>query len=98
MKVMPPGIYVLTAFTNNDGINDDLNTKYMGTLLNCHFTLFNRYGQKVFETTDCTKGWDGKINGNEQPTGTFVWMLAYQFDGETKKNERDNNINPLIKK
>lgn len=86
MKVMPPGIYVPTGFTpNNDGLNDDLNPKYMGKLLNCHFTLFNRYGQKVFETTDCTKGWDGKINGIEQPTGTFVWMLSYQFDGEAKK-------------
>ncbi|MBP6023911.1 T9SS type B sorting domain-containing protein [Ferruginibacter sp.] len=86
MKVLSPGIYVPTGFTpNNDGLNDDLNPKYMGKLLTCHFTLFNRYGQKVFETTDCTKGWDGKINGVEQPTGTFVWMLSYQFDGEAKK-------------
>jgi hypothetical protein len=34
-------------------------------------------GQKVFETTDWTKKWNGKFNGNPQDAGTYVWLLQY---------------------
>jgi gliding motility-associated-like protein len=39
------------------------------------FSIFNRWGQKVFETSDLNKGWDGKMNGINQDTGLFVWVV-----------------------
>jgi gliding motility-associated-like protein len=39
--------------------------------------IFNRWGQIILETSDKTKGWDGKLNGTAQPTGTFVYILKY---------------------
>jgi hypothetical protein len=34
-------------------------------------------GQKIFETTDPYKGWDGTINGLPQPMGTYIWQIEY---------------------
>ncbi len=89
MKVIPPEVYIPTAFTpNRDGVNDVLKPIFLGKLISCHFAIFNRNGQKVFETTDCTSGWDGRIKGTGQEIGTFVWMLSYQFEGEEKKEAK----------
>ena len=35
------------------------------------------YGQVIFETTNWNKKWDGRINGQLQPSGTYVWTLDY---------------------
>ena len=37
--------------------------------------IFNRAGQKVFETTNPAEGWDGTVNGIPQPLDTYVWMV-----------------------
>ncbi|MBS1772271.1 MAG: gliding motility-associated C-terminal domain-containing protein [Bacteroidetes bacterium] len=39
------------------------------------FSVFNRWGQKVFETTDINKGWDGTFKGDAQPMGVYVYMV-----------------------
>lgn len=89
MKVIPPEVYIPNAFTpNRDGLNDVIRPTFMGKLISCHFTIFNRSGQKVYETTDCVAGWDGRIKGAVQDPGTYVWMLSYQFEGEEKKEAK----------
>jgi gliding motility-associated-like protein len=79
-----PEIYVPGAFTpNNDGINDILKAIPAGISSFGYFVIYNRYGQKVFFTTDYNKGWDGKIKGKEQETGNFVWVVsAVDFTGK----------------
>jgi len=37
--------------------------------------IFNRWGQKVFETKDTAKGWDGTMNGMDQPEGNYVYLI-----------------------
>jgi len=71
-------IAVPTAFTpNGDGLNDYLYPLNAYKADNLEFRVFNRWGQRVFETKDWTKKWDGKINGNPQAPGTYVWILRY---------------------
>jgi gliding motility-associated-like protein len=71
-----PDIYVPTAFTpNNDGLNDRLIPIPVGIKTMKLFRIFNRWGQLIFSTTRLHEGWDGKINGVLQPTGTYVWMV-----------------------
>jgi gliding motility-associated-like protein len=48
---------------------------YVGIKTLGYFTVFNRWGQKVFETKNLAEGWDGKIKGVEQPTGTYAWII-----------------------
>ncbi|XZF13971.1 gliding motility-associated C-terminal domain-containing protein [Chitinophagaceae bacterium MMS25-I14] len=40
-----------------------------------YFRIFDRWGKEVFSTTDPTKEWDGKINGDPAPFGVYVWEV-----------------------
>ncbi len=71
-------IAVPNAFTpNGDGLNDFLYPINAYKAENMIFRVFNVYGQKVFETRDRNKKWDGTINGIPQKSGTYVWTLEY---------------------
>ncbi len=45
------------------------------------FTLqiFNRWGQKVFETNDISTGWDGHFNGSVAAAGVYTWVAKGKF-------------------
>ncbi|NOT50037.1 MAG: hypothetical protein HOP10_02025 [Chitinophagaceae bacterium] len=98
MKVIPPEVFIPTAFTpNNDGLNDILRPTFMGKLLYCHFSIYNRGGQKVFDTKDCLAGWNGKIQGVGQGTGSFVYYLTYRFEGVIEKEKSVKGVFTLIR-
>ncbi|HRD57273.1 MAG TPA: choice-of-anchor L domain-containing protein [Ferruginibacter sp.] len=71
-----PEIYVPSAFTpNGDGKNDVLRAIAIGMKEYRYFRVFNRYGQTVFETKgDFRRGWDGRVKGVLQNTGTYIWI------------------------
>jgi gliding motility-associated-like protein len=71
-----PTVFVPSAFTpNNDGLNDMIRPIAVGIKSIEYFNIYNRWGQLLFSTKINGHGWDGKINGQLQPTGTFVWMV-----------------------
>lgn len=73
-------IHFPTAFTpNGDGLNDVFKPVVSGRLASYVLTIYNRYGQKVFEAKDAGKGWDGSMNRALLPTGNYVWSCTYQF-------------------
>lgn len=75
-------IYFPNAFTpNNDARNDIYKPTVMGVLKRMGLTIYNRFGEKVFESTDPLKGWDGTYKGRLLDTDTFVWYCSYQFVG-----------------
>lgn len=70
-----PYIYVPNAFTpNGDMVNDVL---YVYTLYadEIYFAVFNRWGEKVFETNNKNIGWDGTYKGREVDPGVFTYYL-----------------------
>ena len=40
-----------------------------------YFRVYNRWGNKVFETFDVDKGWNGSYNGVPQPQGVYVYVI-----------------------
>ena len=84
-------IWAPTVFSpNNDGKNDlfkvyarnvrgdDPNPNYRS-----YCKIYNRWGQKVFETNDFNIGWDGTFEGNAIPNGLYiVKVFAVGYDGE----------------
>jgi gliding motility-associated-like protein len=71
-----PDIFVPTAFTpNNDKKNDLLKPIPVGVASMDYFKVYNRYGQLVFSTTVIGQGWDGRVSGREQNTGTYAWYV-----------------------
>jgi gliding motility-associated-like protein len=70
------------AFTpNGDGNNDVLHPVFFGPVKQFRLQVFDRWGQKVFETTQLRQGWDGRILGNPPMPRTFVWVCEYQLEG-----------------
>jgi gliding motility-associated-like protein len=41
------------------------------------FSIFNRAGNLVFQTTKDGEGWDGTYKGKTVDSGVFVWMIEY---------------------
>jgi gliding motility-associated-like protein len=79
-----PEIYVASAFSpNQDGKNEEFTPFPVGIKEMRYFRVFNRWGQQLFFTKELHKGWDGRLNGVEQPTGVYVWMA----EGVTMDNK-----------
>lgn len=81
-KPCPQLVYFPTAFTpNGDGLNDTYRPAVLSPLLYYRFTIYNRWGQPVFSTSEVEQGWDGHLNSKRQPAGLFTWVCTYQFPG-----------------
>src|SRR5690606_26339657 len=69
-------INVPNVFTpNGDGMGDYfLPRQLLGrNIATFEMHIYNRWGQKVFETkSNNGRGWDGKLNGEDQPTGVYI--------------------------
>lgn len=79
-------IAVPSAFTpNGDGKNDYLYPSNAYKAEGLSFQVYNRYGQKVFETRDWRKRWNGTFNGMAMQAGTYVWSLNYTLLSTGKK-------------
>ncbi|MSP65413.1 MAG: hypothetical protein EXR22_01625 [Flavobacteriaceae bacterium] len=56
--------------------------------------VYDRWGQRVFETSDELKGWDGKLNSSYAPQGVYTFKLMYRsIEGE--RVERIGTLNLL---
>lgn len=73
-------VFIPTAFSpDGDGLNEVL--QVLGNDIadnDFHFMLFDRWGEKIFETKDRYAGWDGTYKGRTVKNGVYVWMLRAQ--------------------
>jgi gliding motility-associated-like protein len=81
-------IAIPKAFSpNGDGLNDYLYPTNAYKSKDLIFRVFNRGGQKIFETRNWENKWDGTFNGNAQDPGTYVWILQYTNIETAKRTE-----------
>ncbi|MFA6060243.1 MAG: gliding motility-associated C-terminal domain-containing protein [Taibaiella sp.] len=75
-------IFIPTAFSpNGDGKNDlfEVRMECLKLILfDC--SIYNRYGQQLFQSNVSTRGWDGYINGQPADVGTYFFYLRYKTD------------------
>jgi gliding motility-associated-like protein len=85
-----PAVDVPNAFTPQSGdINSKIFVKGFG-ISKMRFIIWNRWGQKVFETNDKNIGWDGKFNGALQPMDVYAYTLDVEFfDGKRASKKGD---------
>lgn len=70
-----PYIFVPNAFTpNGDNLNDMLYVR-SSVAASIEFMIFNRWGEKVFETNNQEVGWDGTFRGRQCDRGVYVYHL-----------------------
>ncbi len=84
-------IFVPTAFSpNGDGENDVLYVR--GYIDGLYFSVYDRWGKKVFESKDQTRGWNGTIDGKQAVEGVYMWYLQTTINGEPKKLKGDVSL------
>ncbi|MBK7309364.1 MAG: gliding motility-associated C-terminal domain-containing protein [Sphingobacteriaceae bacterium] len=75
---MPSKLEVPNVFTPNGDKVNDVFRLIAASLLEIEATIFDRWGNKVYEVTSGTGniGWDGKnMFGKECPSGTYFYMI-----------------------
>ena len=73
------GLALPGAFTpNGDGKNDVFRIPPSMTVKIKAFAVYDRWGIKVFYSTDSAIGWDGTLGGQPQPVGTYIWFIEYE--------------------
>jgi gliding motility-associated-like protein len=81
--------YIPNAFTpNGDGKNDIFKPAFAGAVTEYNFIVYNRWGQKIFSSNNVADGWDGTVNGQPQPSGTYVWFCSYQLYQRTSMTQK----------
>lgn len=84
----PPYLYVPNAFSpwDNNGVNDEFNV-VASNLVDFNMKIYTRWGEKVFESDDPDKGWDGMYKDEKAPAGTYLVIIKYEGYQLTKVYE-----------
>jgi gliding motility-associated-like protein len=70
---------VPTAFSpNRDGVNDVFGGLGSEGFQYYRLTVYNRFGQPVFKSSNALEGWDGTLKGLNQQPGVFIWIIEYK--------------------
>jgi gliding motility-associated-like protein len=72
--------YIPNSFTpNSDGINEGFNGKGQGFEV-YSMSIYNRWGQRIFQTNSLTNGWDGKdASDKPAPIDTYVYVVSLKI-------------------
>ena len=74
------------------GQNDIFKVSYK-SIVKFKCTIFNRWGNKVYEWTDPSQGWDGRHNGKLVNPGVYYYVIdATGSEGKRYKKGGDINI------
>ena len=85
-------VFIPNTFTPN---GDTLNAYFMPIVTfvrpnKYSFMVFDRWGEKIFETHDRLTGWDGTKNGNKVQAGTYIYKFTYMTTDDELKEKAGN--------
>jgi len=73
-------VYIANIFTpNNDGINDLFECHASETPNEFSIDIFDRWGNKVFESSDITDSWDGVVQKMSGKTDVYAYIANYSY-------------------
>jgi len=68
-----------TAFSpNNDGRNDLFRPVWYGEFTGYFMAIYNRWGEKIFQTYSKEEGWDGTYKGVPAEMGVYYYLCNYE--------------------
>ncbi|WP_107037644.1 T9SS type B sorting domain-containing protein [Brumimicrobium mesophilum] len=86
-------IFSPNTFTpDGDGTNDTWRVNIQGIdVQNFHLQVYNRWGEKVFESFNPNGEWDGTYGGKVVKDGTYIWTIkAFDFETDNKYEFKGN--------
>jgi gliding motility-associated-like protein len=78
---------------NGDGTNDYFWPRQLLSegVVRFSMRIFNRWGQMIWETTRIDgRGWDGKFNGQDQPTGVYIYLVEAELKNGVREKYQGN--------
>ncbi|NVN95990.1 MAG: gliding motility-associated C-terminal domain-containing protein [Bacteroidetes bacterium] len=79
--------YIPNSFSpNNDGVNDVFKVYGMG-IESFEMSIYDRWGKIVYTSEDMNAGWDGKINNELAPDGTYAYVIIYKDNSSIKHSK-----------
>ena len=84
ITVLPDlGVYIPNAFSPNGDYKNEIFMPVIRAAQSIYFVVFDRWGEKLFETTELNVGWDGTFRGAACKQDVYMWKLNVQgFSGE----------------
>jgi gliding motility-associated-like protein len=101
MRVLPIDgvltVHIPNSFTpNGDGVNDVFAPVVRDAVPGSYrLTIFDRWGQEQFTSTDTALGWDGNIGGTAAKQDVYVWRLEVLGVRNTETQERIGHVTLL---
>lgn len=75
-------VFVPTIFSPNGDENNDFHCVFGSCIIDFEISIFNRWGQQVFQSSNKSECWDGTFNGKDVDPGVYVYtMRAMQSNG-----------------
>lgn len=81
-------LFIPNAFSPNGDQQNDVLYVRGNCMSSMDFTIFDRWGNKVFESENQNIGWDGNYKGQPMNTGTYVWYLKGTMNDGTAINKK----------
>ncbi len=83
-------VFLPTGFTpNNDGVNDVLYIR-SNFITDVYLTIYDRWGEKLFETNDVKKGWDGIYKGKLLDQGVYGYYMTFKCNNGEQSFKKGN--------
>jgi gliding motility-associated-like protein len=83
-------VYLPTGFTpNSDGVNDVLYIR-SNFVTDVYLTIYDRWGEKLFETDDLKKGWDGTYKGKLLDQGVYGYYMTFKCNNGEESFKKGN--------
>ncbi len=86
----PCEVWLPNAFTPNS----DSKNETFGAISDCilklyKLSIYNRWGQEVYQSASLADNWDGRYNGQDAPEGIYVAKLQYEGYDEDRISEKE---------
>ncbi len=89
--------FVPNAFTPNGDGDNDFFKPIVNSLENYAFSIYSRWGQLIFKTTNLGEGWDGRTpNGDDAGVGVYVWEISHTVntaEGSLQEVQQRGTVN-----
>lgn len=85
-------VYIPNTFTpDGDGLNDVFEVFGEG-ISQVKLAIYDRWGARVFYSEDVTKGWDGKLKGQDCKQDVYTYVLSF-YGLDRKAYQKTGNVN-----
>ncbi|WP_158276108.1 HYR-like domain-containing protein [Brumimicrobium oceani] len=91
--------YIPNSFTPNADINNETFKPVFHSGYdpkNYQLTIFNRWGELLFESNDVNYGWDGSYGvdgGRLVQDGVYIWKIEFKKESDTERIEISGHVN-----